>query len=296
MMALVVYVSLTGNDSNVGSQAAPFLTFNKAHSVIGPGDTVVFMDGLRTDLGRMNATKSGTLSARIIYRSLNKWGAKFRPAGLVGDTIFKNSGDYVDIIDLEIDGISSPEIRCGISSSGEGSRVIGNHVHHINTAGSNDGTGGAGISLDGAYYGKRVAHAINNYIHHIATPSSGRVSGIYHQSEGLIVGNVLHDAFDTSILSWHDARNLVIFGNICVPAGKWGISIGAGDFYGPSQPCDNCLIAKNIVFGFSEPGMSAGGSLGSSNQWRNNVVYGNATSGNYPEWLNIAGQIGTSGG
>ena len=59
------YVSTTGSDSNVGTQAAPFKTIQKAANTAGAGDTVYVGPGTYNE--RVTVSKSGTSAAPIVF-------------------------------------------------------------------------------------------------------------------------------------------------------------------------------------------------------------------------------------
>ncbi|GIE98595.1 silent information regulator protein Sir2 [Paractinoplanes rishiriensis] len=59
------YVAPNGNDSNAGSQAAPFATIQKAISVVAAGDSITVRGGTYALTSNIQITKSGTSSAPI---------------------------------------------------------------------------------------------------------------------------------------------------------------------------------------------------------------------------------------
>ncbi len=60
------YVSPSGNDSNAGTQAAPWKTIGKATGVVNPGDTVIIRAG--TYVGGFSIARSGTASNYITIK------------------------------------------------------------------------------------------------------------------------------------------------------------------------------------------------------------------------------------
>ncbi len=63
---MTYYVSTSGNDSNAGTQTAPFLTLNKAESVVAPGDIVIVAAGTYAPV---LMTRSGISGAVIEFRA-----------------------------------------------------------------------------------------------------------------------------------------------------------------------------------------------------------------------------------
>lgn len=70
----VYYVSPSGNDSNPGTQSAPWRTITKAAATLVAGDTAMLMDGTY-EQAAMNIQRSGTSAKPITFRAQNKWGA-----------------------------------------------------------------------------------------------------------------------------------------------------------------------------------------------------------------------------
>jgi hypothetical protein len=75
--AATYYVSPTGNDSNAGTQAAPWQTFAKAQSVAVADDTVYFRSGSYLFTAGLNSCASMTDTVNVI--TLNKSGTAGKP-------------------------------------------------------------------------------------------------------------------------------------------------------------------------------------------------------------------------
>lgn len=126
------YVAPTGLDANPGTQAAPWLTLQKAGDVAGAGDTVNALPGTYTGF---RPRKSGTAMAPV--RFLAQPGVVITSpssANSNGDNIWVRNVDYI-----VIDGFESTNApRAGIAVQGEPdantiSIVIRNcHCHHNN--------------------------------------------------------------------------------------------------------------------------------------------------------------------
>ena len=155
--------------------------------------------------------------------------------------------------------------------------VKANEVHHIVLNGANDSRGGAGVVLGGGYYNKIDQNAIGNDVHDVGTATSDRVHGIYHQSTGSIINNVIHsNPGSIGIVLWHDAKNITIANNTVVDNAV-GISVGSGDWYQGPAPADNVTVINNIAYGNEAAGIQEHGLTG-FNIYRNNLVYGNGTN------------------
>jgi len=73
--ATIYYVSMKGSDTNNGtSLETAFATIQKAHDESNPGDTILVADG--TYMEEVIITRSGNDTSGIVYKSINKWGAK----------------------------------------------------------------------------------------------------------------------------------------------------------------------------------------------------------------------------
>jgi Right handed beta helix region len=117
----IYYVAPNGNDSNGGTMSSPFLTVQKAQSVVVAGDTVyirggsyiilptqiVFDTGLYACVTKLD--KSGTSSARITYLAYPNEKPVFdfsqvKPSGR-RITAFFVTGSYISIVGIEVIGV-----------------------------------------------------------------------------------------------------------------------------------------------------------------------------------------------
>jgi parallel beta-helix repeat protein len=268
-----LYVSTIGSDAKSGSADAPFRTIQKASRAATAGTTIHVAPGSYNET--ITSRVSGTAYAPVRFVSALPHAAVIKPSGATG-AIWSDSGDYVTIEGFKVDGSDSRNARIGILMSGSHVYVRANEVHHIILNGANDSKGGAGIVLDGGYYNKIDQNAIGNDIHDVGTATSDRIHGIYHQSSGSIVNNVVHsNPGSTGIVLWHDAKNITIANNTVVD-NTVGISVGSGDWYHGPVPADHVTVINNLVYGNQAAGIQEHGLTGIHNLYRNNLVYGNA--------------------
>lgn len=94
LFAATYYVAKTGNDSNPGTQLAPWLTVQKAADTMVAGDTVNVAAGTYAE--RVRETTSGTSGAHITYQGAS--------AATVTIGAFSISGAYIDIKNVNLDG------------------------------------------------------------------------------------------------------------------------------------------------------------------------------------------------
>ena len=200
-----LYVATTGSDSNPGTQAAPFKTIQKAASVAKPSTTVHVAPG--TYSGNVATKISGTASARIVYLSDTKWGAKLVGTGT--EAMWTNNANYVDIAGFDISGPG----RLGILNWGSYATMSGNHVHNLKVSGGCTGSGGAGIM--NANYTGSDNDIIGNVVHDIGVPGAcNQVQGIYHTNlRGHIYNNIVYRVSAYGIHLWHAANNVMIANN-----------------------------------------------------------------------------------
>lgn len=94
-----IYVSPNGNDSNAGTQAAPYRTFSKVNAVVVGGDTVFINGGTYTQ--SLQISKSGSANARINIQAISG-----QTVIIDGQNSRQNlvdvSGRYVTISNVEV--------------------------------------------------------------------------------------------------------------------------------------------------------------------------------------------------
>jgi parallel beta-helix repeat protein len=268
------YVSPSGSDTAAGTQAAPYRTIAKAASRALPSTTIWVAPGTYT--GGFKTTLSGTASARIYYVSTTKWGAKIvPPASSANDTAWDNRGNYVDIVGFEINGTavqSGTKWTHGIYTGGSYGMIRNNRIHHIATTSACTSAGGSAIGVDSYYHGVKT-DVVGNLVHDIGPAGCRFIQGIYVSTSGSVKNNVVYRVAEAAIHLWHDATNVIITNNT-VAASNTGIIVGGGDFYYTSGGNNNTAVYNNIVYD-NKYGISEQGSTGTSNTYRNNLVYQN---------------------
>jgi hypothetical protein len=267
-----LYVSPNGNDSASGSATAPFRTLARAARSTRPGTTVFVAPGTYT--GNLKTTIHGSASARIYYVSTTKWGAKIVPvSGSTVKAAWDNRGNYVDIVGFHVDGTNS-RWTSGIYNGGSYDVIRGNWVHHIARATTCNSGGGSAIGVDSYYHGVK-SDVIGNLVHDIGPAGCRYVQGIYISTSGTVKNNVAYRVAEAAIHLWHDAKDVIITNNT-VTTSHTGIVVGGGDFYFTSGGATNVQVYSNIVYD-NAMGISEQGRTGTSNSYRNNLVYQNST-------------------
>jgi hypothetical protein len=111
-------VSPSGNDSNAGTEAAPFLTIQKAADVVNPGDTVMVEDGVYSGAGTSCGSgvlpvvclkRGGTASAWVTFQARHAGRAKIdgRSNTSTHGFLFKGAS-YVTLSGFEIVSMGNP--------------------------------------------------------------------------------------------------------------------------------------------------------------------------------------------
>jgi hypothetical protein len=201
-------VSLTGNDSNPGTQAAPWRTIQHAADTARAGSTVHVRGGVYEELVSINASGNAS-DGFITFKSYPGETAvldagHFTPAGRQGILTIHNQS-YVRIVGLEIRNFHTAEHRLsplGISVIGAGSHIelLKNNVHHIEqTFEGRDAPGRGGNGFGIAVYGTDAKTPITdlvidgNEVHHLKTGSSESLVVNGNVTNFRITHNVVHD-------------------------------------------------------------------------------------------------------
>ncbi len=136
--------SLLGNNSNPGTQAAPFATIQRAANLTNPGDVVYIMNGTYTSttdyIPVLKISRPGTASAHIVYTNFpghtpilktaatGNWSVIKCISQKVGSTLYTPA--YIDIIGLTVQGnrtsVVNPTCTNAISyTNGSGLLITG---------------------------------------------------------------------------------------------------------------------------------------------------------------------------
>jgi hypothetical protein len=252
------YVSTTGNDSNSGTQAAPWRTVQHAADTVHAGSTVNVRGGVYEELVSIKASGDAT-DGYITFRSYPGETAvldaqHLAPEGRSG-ILTIHSKSYVRIEGFEIRNYRTAEHRLtplGISVMGAGSHIelFKNNVHHIeqNFDGRDaPGRGGNGFGI--AVYGTDAKTPISelvidgNEVHHLKTGSS----------ESLVVnGNVTNFRITHNVV--HDNNNI-------------GIDVIGFEHTAPDPAVDQArdgVVSGNLVYNITSRGNPAYGNDESS--------------------------------
>ena len=213
---------------------------------VGPGDTVIVLDGTYVETDNENA--SGTPSAPITFKAQNQWGAVIAPNS--GGEIISVSGNYVTIQGFEIIGNSAGTNNDGIKFQppGTGGQALNNKIHNIGTGNC---TGGAPIIS-----GQSNSVIDSNMLYNYGEPGCSLYEGIY----------------------LNDGNNQTVTNNLIgdAPAGTMvGIQVNGQEAQTANFP-SNQTIANNTLFNINGYGTLIacwGGNSCSGNVFNNNILY-----------------------
>jgi uncharacterized protein DUF1565 len=202
------YVSTTGNDSNPGTEAAPWRTVQHAADTVRAGSTVNVRGGVYEELVSVKTSGNAT-DGFITFRSYPGEKAVLEaehltPNGRSGVLTIHNKS-YVRIEGFEIRNFRTAEHRLaplGIDIMGAGSHIelLKNNVHHIEqTFNGRDGPGHGANGFGIAVYGTDAKTPISelvidgNEVHHLKTGSSESLVVNGNVTNFRVTHNVVHD-------------------------------------------------------------------------------------------------------
>ena len=245
------YVATNGNDSNAGTQSAPWRTIQHAADTARAGSTVTVRAGVYEELLSINASGNAS-DGFITFRSYPGETATldashFTPSGRQGIVTIHNQS-YVRIEGFEIRNFRTAEHRLaplGIDIHGSGSHIelLKNNVHHIeNNYPDRDKPGSGGNGFGIAVYGTDARSPITdliidgNDVHNLKTGSS----------ESLVVnGNVTN--FRITHNTVHDNNNI-------------GIDVIGFERTAPDPAVDQArdgIVSGNLVYNITSKGNPA---------------------------------------
>jgi hypothetical protein len=270
------YVSTTGDDSNSGTQTAPWRSIQHAADTVRAGSTVNVRGGIYEERVTIKGSGNAT-DGYITFRSYPGETAvldvaHFAPDGRSGILTIQNKS-YVRIEGFEIRNYRTAERRLtplGISVMGAGSHIelLKNNVHHIEqTFDGRDapgrGANGFGIAVYGTDARTPISELIidGNEVHHLKTGSSESLVVNGNVTNFRITHNVVHDNNNIGIdvigfertapdPAVDQARDGVVSGNLV-----YNITSRGNPAYGNDENSDGIyvdggtriLIERNVI-------------------------------------------------
>jgi len=253
------YVAKTGNDTNIGTLASPFLTIAKGISVLAAGDTLFIRVGVYSESIVLSNIPSGSsfASATKIYAYLGETVSVIKVHS-------GNSGTRYIIFDsLIIDN----------GGTADENVYLGNNVNHLrftNCEIRNSRRQGVLFPHPGSDYNE----FINCNVHHNGT-TVNLDHGFYCAARNnLIEGCLIHDnaAFGVTIYNGYGERadNNIIRKNKIYDNSQLGSGSGIGVASGSGT-----LVYNNIVYGHATYGIDVSFGSPANTGIYNNTVYDN---------------------
>jgi hypothetical protein len=269
------YVSANGSDSNPGSASRPWATIQHAANSAVAGMTIHVAPGtyrvsvLSGEKASIDSSASGTASSHITFISDQQWGAQIISSA---DTIWTNSGAYVDIVGFDMSGAGTT--YTGIHSQGNYARSIGNRIHDFGSTGC---VSGGGIMIGGMASNQS---AIANIIYNLGLPPGqcNQIHGVYAQEYGsVVVNNLTFNISGKGLHMWGDRATNMIVANNTSFHNQDGMVVGNDGCCGTTF--DNSVISNNILYGNVRYGIyeseDVTSALGTHNQFLNNLIFAN---------------------
>jgi hypothetical protein len=254
------YVAPQGDDTNPGTESAPWATLQKAADTAVPGSTVYVRGGTyaqRVDINVSGSASEGPIAFRNYpdeHPVLDGESLEV-PADLSG-MITIDSQSYITIEGLEIRGYRTDQAGhnpTGILIIGESThvRIEGNHVHDMGTTFQGRSGGDAfGIAVYGTSASQPVTdlRIIGNEVDHLMLGSSESLALNGNVDRFEVTNNVVHDNNNIGIAvigfegtasdpTVDQARNGVVRGNLVYNIDSYG-----NPAYGRSRSADGIYV------------------------------------------------------
>lgn len=300
LTAATYYLSPTGSDSNPGTAASPWRTFQKAASAVRAGDTVIVSDGTYT--GGVSIETPGTSGKPIVFKAAGshaiiKGSGSERDAVCIdgyslGNPWWKGANMYVTIEGLTIQNATRGGIRiscahhvtvrkCTLTKNGtwgiftDYSNYSLLEDNECSYSGNEHGIYVSNSSDFPIIRGNRVHHNSASGIQINADPAMEDGDGI--TTGAVIERNVVYEngRIGGSAINLASVRSSLVQNNLIYNNYAGGIACWA-DGNGPAWGCKNNRFTNNTVFFRSTEGRwTISLKEGSSgNQIRNNILCG----------------------
>lgn len=280
------YVSPSGNDSNPGTEGAPWKTISKAARTLVSGDTAIVMDGTYTE-GEIVFRNSGTASAPITLRAQNKHLAILSSTSGCSPNISVYAS-YVTIEGLR-SSISPLNTPCASHNSADGTAVRCWSIGAPNI--SNQSSGHVGCKVRGMLIDASPArsHGVKTNQDASLVEDCVSYSGIeaFNNYGTIFRNNIVlgSDAWGTSLVAKGGVRNFQAYNNRVHIRSAWGYGIVLGGASGSQWLYDsvsgleayNSVAYNNVVI--NENGSTAN-SIGMRGA-KDSAIFNNVMIGGY---------------
>ena len=261
--------SPAGNDNAAGTEAAPFRTFKKLISVLGPGQYGCLRGGVYDEDPTIRG--SGTPAAPITITSYpGEW------ATLYGRLSVEDNVTRVIVSHMTLDGAGAPDEG---SSKLPSPTVHGDNVAFISNEVTNGHTAIC-FAVGNESYGRAYNVEIRgNRIHDCGVlPPTNHQHGIYLHSPccAQVTDNWIHDNADTGVNLYPNADDNYFARNVIHGNGD-NLSFAGNSKGGVCESSDNNLVENNVMtfprVRKNITSWSPCGSHGTGNVLRHNCIY-----------------------
>ncbi|MFF5291029.1 right-handed parallel beta-helix repeat-containing protein [Paractinoplanes globisporus] len=284
------YVAPNGNDSNVGTQAAPFATIQKAVAVVAAGDTIALRGGTYKLDTTITIAKSGTASAPITlaaYQSehpvIDAEALPYTP-GAVGSTIpaAQRGAIHMEASNWRITGLEIVHGPYAVYCNNCNNNTFERLSTHDNYE--------TGFQLQGTSAGNLILN-LDSYNNRDPRKNGESADGLGIK-EGSGTGNVVRGArlwnnIDDGFDAWAFTSPITIQNSIAYGNGynRWGIPDFSGDGNGfklggsgGTGPAAGHAVNNSMSFGNAAHGFTDNGNTGTITINRS-TAYQNAKTG-----------------
>lgn len=185
-------MSLSGNDSNPGSEKQPLRTIQKAANAVVPGDTVHVASGFYEENDRVTA--NGKLSEPIVFKG--EKGARNKGFVIQGSHI------TIDGFDIGFGPVAKREAAIRILPFAHYTWIVNNHIHHLTNSYGIDMESNSKRPEDGP------ANCVisNNFFEYI-----GHINVNLFGSNNLVIGNAFANSFNEgdAVRAWGAGHHIV---------------------------------------------------------------------------------------
>jgi parallel beta-helix repeat protein len=275
------YVSASsGNDSNAGSETAPWRTLAKAVSSVVPGDVVVLEPGTYGASGTTtNFERSGSSAAPIVFTS-----APGSERAVIHGYV-RVTASHVRLDSLVFDGPTG-DIVAKTTENPKGEQVQVSIMHGTDVELSNsevrESAWHAGVFVSNA----ANVRILSNYVHDNGDASTGANldHGIYWCSggSGIVKNNKIEDNVAWGVHLYPNATNVVVSHNTITGNGKGGVIVA-------NESSDNQIL-NNVVTNNNGYGIRAYELSGSGNVARENLLWNNGQN-TYGTGISFSGTV-----
>lgn len=269
------YVSTTGDDANVGSEAAPWRTLSKAANSAGPGDTVYIMQGTYRET--LKPRNSGVAGSPIVFTAYPG-----QVAVLDGNQFSKTSwGGIVELVNVKYVTVSNLRIvnggYFGVMITGVEHVLLQNNEIDFTYASGIYVSRSESVVIDGNDV-QRACHGIGGSAPHYAPQEHITVRGGTDTFEvkNNVVSNANNGRGKEGINIKEGAANGKVYNNRVFDMSRTGLYIDAYDKY-----VTNVEIYGNVVYNSLHGLVIASEQRGTVSKIDvfNNVFYNNQHSG-----------------